>query len=269
MSQPSLSLALGPALAFASALASAPAARAQGDVADVRAEERRAGDDEHKRYFLIGPRADAEAPKGGFRLLVVLPGGDGGADFLAFVKRIFLHATTEEYLVAQLVAPRWSDDQAERLVWPTKKNPWPDMRFTTEEFVDAVIADVEEDHAIDPEYVFTLSWSSGGPAAYAVSLTPETRITGSFVAMSAFKPDELPSLAGAKGQAYFLLHSPDDFIPIAMAEDAQEKLEKKKAEVKLVTYAGGHGWKGDVYGNLKLGLGWLEEHHAKPKRRKG
>ena len=86
--------------------------------------------------------------------------------------------------------------------------------------------------------------------------------------MSVFKPDTLPSLKAAKGQAYYLLHSPQDFIPMRMPEDAKEKLSKKGAEVELATYAGGHGWKGDVYGNLRRGFEWLEENHAKPPKKK-
>ncbi len=113
------------------------------------------------------------------------------------------------------------------------------MRFSTEGFLDAVIEEVESRYSVDPEKVFTLSWSSSGPAAYAAALTEGSKITGSFVAMSVFKPDQLPSLKGAKGKAFYLLHSPDDFIPIRMAEDAEKQLSEKRAEVCLQTYEGG------------------------------
>jgi len=239
----------------------------QDDVADVPFRDLRAGEVEEMRYFLIGAEEEAEAPEGGFRLLLVMPGGDGSADFRPFVQRIWKHVLGENYLIAQLVAPQWSEEQAEKLVWPTERNPWPKAKFTTEAFLQHVIADVEERHELDLEHIYTLSWSSSGPAAYAYSLAKSTRVTGSFVAMSVFKPDQLPKLSAAKGQAYYLLHSPEDFIPIRMAEDAKKRLTKAKADVVLETYEGGHGWRGNVFGMMREGIAWLEEHHAKAAKR--
>src|SRR5687768_3951868 len=74
------------------------------DVADVPAEDLRAGGEEDRRYFLIGAEKGAKPPDGGYGLLLVLPGGDGVAGFHAFVKRIYKHALPDGYLVAQLVA---------------------------------------------------------------------------------------------------------------------------------------------------------------------
>jgi predicted esterase len=157
-------------------------------------------------------------------------------------------------------AVKWTEDQ--EIVWPTDKNRAEGMKFSTEEFVDAVIKDVTGKYKLDPERVFTLTWSSSGPAAYAASLRNKT-ITGSFIAMSVFKPDLLPPLEKAKGHAYFLYHSPDDRVcPFRMAEQAAEELKKGGATVKLVTYEGGHGWRGDVYGNIREGVEWLEKNHA-------
>jgi predicted esterase len=229
------------------------------DVADVPSEEILIGDDAKKRYFLIGAGAESKPPAQGYRLLLVLPGGDGSADFHPFVKRIYKHALSKEYLVAQLVAPQWDADQAQRLVWPIESLPWSGMKFSTEKFVHLVIGDVERRHKLDPECIFTLSWSSSGPAAYATSLFPDTRVTGSFVAMSVFKPETLPPLERADGQVYYILHSPQDFIPLRMAEQARDSLRANKATTELVTYSGGHGWHGDVYGNLQRGIRWLEE----------
>ena len=105
------------------------------------------------------------------------------------------------------------------------------MKFSTEEFVEAVIKDVADKHKIDPERVFTLTWSSSGPAAYAVSLSSD-KITGSFVAMSVFKPDLLPPLEKAKGHAYFLYHSPGDRVcPFRMAEPAEKELKKNLVKI--------------------------------------
>ena len=230
------------------------------DVADIPAQDLRAGADEYKRYLLIGPRPQAQTPADGFRLLIVMPGGSGGPDFHPFVKRIYKHALSDRYVLAQLVAPEWSPSQAAKLVWPTKATSCPEMQFSTEEFVDAVIRDVEQKHKLDTRYIFTLTWSSSGPAAYAVSLDPSTRVTGSFIAMSVFKPKQLPPLKNAARHAYYILHSPQDFIPLRMAEQARDDLAKNKAAVQLATYKGGHGWRGDVYGNLRRGIRWLEEH---------
>src|SRR5262249_9448924 len=164
----------------------------------------RAGKDQKKRYFLIGPAKDARAPEGGYGLIVVVPGGPGTADFHPFVKRIFKNAVPTGYLVAQPGAVKWQNDQD--VVWPQALVKAEGMKFTTEEFVEAVIDDVAKRHKLDPSRVFTLTWSSSGPAAYAVSLTSK-KVAGSFVAMSVFNPKYLPDLEGAKGHAYYLYHS--------------------------------------------------------------
>ena len=241
------------------------AAQEQDDIADVASQDLRAGTDENKRYYLIEPNKDAAeeeaAPEGGYGLLVVMPGGDGSAEFLSFVKRIYKHALPQGYLVAQPVAVKWTDQQ--QIVWPTAKNRTPGMKFSTEAFVEAVIQDVEGKHKLDPERIFTLSWSSSGPAAYAISLTSK-KVTGSLVAMSVFKPDVLPPLTKAKGHGYFLYHSPDDQVcPFRMAEQAVKELEKNGARVKLMSYAGGHGWRAGLYDHIRDGIEWLEKNHAK------
>ena len=78
----------------------------------------------------------------------------------------------------------------------------------------------------------------------------------------------MPPLASAKGHAYWLLHSPQDLIKIAFAEEALKTLKKKGAEVELERYEGGHGWKGDVYGMMRRGIEWLEKHHAAPDKQR-
>jgi predicted esterase len=233
---------------------------AQDDVADIASQDLRIGKDENKRYFLIEPPKDAKAPKKGYGLLIVLPGGTGSADFHPFVKRIYKNAIPEGYLLAQPVAVKWTEKQ--EIVWPTDKSRVEGMKFSTEEFVDDIIKDVAARHQLDPERTFTLSWSSSGPAAYAVSLTNK-KVTGSFIAMSVFKPDLLPPLEKAKGHGYFLYHSPDDGVcPFEMAEQAVKDLEKSGATVKLATYDGGHGWKAGLYDHIREGVQWLEKNHA-------
>jgi predicted esterase len=233
---------------------------AQDDVAEIGSQDLRAGNDEHKRYFLVGPHKGAKEPKKGYGLLVVLPGGEGTADFHPFIKRIYKHAVPEGFVLAQPVAVKWTDEQ--EIVWPTDRNRAEGMKFSTEAFVEAVIKDVAGKHKIDPERIFTLTWSSSGPAAYAMSLTSK-KITGSFIAMSVFHPDLLPPLAKAKGHAYFLYHSPDDDVcPYQMAEQAAKELKKGGATVKLATYEGGHGWRGNLYANIREGVAWLEKNRA-------
>jgi predicted esterase len=233
---------------------------AQDDVADIVSQDLRAGKEERKRYFLIEPSKSVEVPKKGYGLLVVLPGGDGSADFHPFIKRIYKNAVPEGYVLAQPVAVQWTEKQ--EIVWPTDKNRVEGMKFSTEEFVDSVIKDVSGKYKLDPERVFTLTWSSSGPAAYAVSLTNPI-VTGSFIAMSVFKPELLPPLEKAKGHAYYLYHSPDDrMCPFRMAEQAAKDLEKSGAAVKLATYEGGHGWRAGLYDHIRKGILWLEKNHA-------
>jgi uncharacterized protein (TIGR03067 family) len=233
------------------------------DVADVPSRRLRAGGDDNKRYYLIGAAPKAKGPEGGYGLIVVLPGGDGGADFNPFVRRIWKNGLPEGYLVAQPVAVKWRAKQ--EVTWPTKKLPDAGMKFGTEEFVSEVVKDVARRHTIDRGRVFALGWSAGGPAAYAVSLAKGGPVTGAFVAMSVFKPALLPDLAEAKGRAWFLHHAKDDrLVPFRFAEQARDALADAGAKVELHTYEGGHGWHGDVYGDIRTGVEWLEKNHPKP-----
>jgi predicted esterase len=237
-------------------------AGAQDDVADVSSQGLLVARTTQKQYFLIGSTKAARAPKKGFGLLVVMPGGPGTADFLPFVKGIWKNALPRGYLVAQLVAVHWQKDP--KIVWPSAQRKVEGMKFTTEQFVDAVIDDVAGRHKIDRERVFTLSWSSSGPAAYAVSLTSK-KVTGSLVAMSVFNPKHLPELEKAKGHGYYLYHSRDDRIcPFRMAEQAEKDLKKAGAQVKLVEYEGKHGWHGPIHDDIRAGIKWLEKNHARP-----
>ena len=262
---------LGLALLVPLALAATFEDDAPADVADVPSLDLRADDDENMRYFLIGVDLEKLAKKNKkkeHKLLLVLPGGSGSADFNAFCRRIHKNALSNDYVMAQLVAPIWSEDQARNHVWPTDKNPNKDMKFSTEEFLDAVLTDVESRVEIDPEHIYTMAWSSSGPAVYAWSVKKGTRATGHFISQAVFKPDGMPSLKGAKGVPYYLHQSPEDkTTAFRFAEEAKKALEKKGAEVKLVEYAGGHGWHGNVYGDMRAGVEWLESHHAKARKR--
>lgn len=228
----------------------------QDDVADVPSKSLTVGGDKNMHYLLVGIDESKPVPKDGFDLVIVLPGGAGGADFNPFVKRIYKNALSEKYLIAQLVSFKWIQNQ--RITWPTKKAKTEGQKFSTEDFVEAVVRDIKAKYKINEQNIFSLSWSSGGPAAYAISLQKEKSVTGSYIAMSVFKPDTLPSLEQAEGHAYFIDHSPDDkTCPFWMAKNAHQILAEHGAKTKLVMYKGGHGWRGDVYGRIRKGIQWL------------
>lgn len=231
------------------------------DIADMQVQDLRAGGDEKKRYFVI--RRPGEPPPNGWRTLFVLPGGPGSAEFQPFVTRIAKFALPESYLAIQLVAPVWSPQQAQNNVWPSEKLPATEMKFTTADFFLAVRAELAKAHRLDPRYTFTLTWSSSGMNGYTFPLLPKTGVTGTFVAMSVFKPAQLPALDRAKGHPYFIYQSPQDFIPFAHAESARDTLQKAGATVELQTYEGGHGWRGDTMGDIRKGITWLEQHASK------
>jgi predicted esterase len=207
-------------------------------------------------YLFVGPQ-DGERPAPGFGLVVVLPGGDGSADFHPFVRRIHEHALDGSFLVAQPLAVRWTNEQL--IVWPTSSQSAPGMKFSTEEQVAKVVGDVASRHPLDRKRVYLLAWSSGGPAAYATLLHPESPATGGLIAMSVFKPDTLPPVSNAAGRGFYLLHSPEDRVcPFWMAQKAEKTLNEAAAHVTLVEYEGGHGWQGDVFGHIRRGIDWLD-----------
>jgi hypothetical protein len=78
------------------------------------------------------------------------------------------------------VAPRWDDDPFSRVAWPTAGLPYPAAKFTTEEFIRAIVADVQAKAKINPRRVIRLGWSSGGPPCYAPALRRDSAITGAF-----------------------------------------------------------------------------------------
>jgi predicted esterase len=223
----------------------------------AKASIRHALGDKNKRYFLFGPKSGAAKPKKGFALLLILPGGDGGADFKTFCERIHRDRTDMSFIAAELISKKWREDQ--RIVWPTAKNTVAGMKFSTEDFIEDVVKDVARSHAIDRRRVMTLSWSSSGPAAYAASLTKGSPVKASIIAMSVFKPRFLPKLANAKGHTYYLLHSPDDRVcPFPMAGAAKRDLRAAGAAVKLSTYVGGHGWRGAAYSKIRDAIHWVQ-----------
>jgi len=216
------------------------------------------GDNARKSYFQYGPKSDVKQPANGWKVLVILPGGDGSEDFQGYCKNIHKNALPDDYVAIQLVAPTWTEDE-NRVVWPTKKLNPDKAKFTTEDFIREAVEDVGKNLKLDASKIFALGWSSSGPPVYATSVTDGSPVTGSFVAMSVFHPNKMNDLANAKGHPYFLLHSPGDWIKIDQHPRVAEKqLREKGAKVKLQTYKGGHGWTEDPFGNIRRGVEWLE-----------
>jgi len=235
---------------------------AQDDVADVPSRQLSLAGNPNLSYYLIGP-GGKQAPSQGYGLLVVLPGGDGKADSLAFVKRVYQNALGGTYLVAQPLAVKWSPQQG--IVWPTRSDQLPYVKRTTEQFVDEIIEVVGSQYQVDPRRIFTMSWSSSGPAAYAISLQQDSPVVGSYIAISVFKPDQLGPLAPARRHAYYIEHGPQDKIcPLRMAQEAVRLLTAEGAKVRFNEYTGGHGWRGAVYPRISAAIRWLEQN-AQPR----
>ncbi len=245
-----------------------PAAIDAPDVADIPTQDLRLNKDEHKRYLLAGPRKGEKEPANGFGLLIVMPGGTGEASFHPFVKRIYKNAVPDGFLVVQPVAVKWTPEQ--QIVWPTEKAKVTGMKYTTEDFVEAIVEETAKTKKIDPARVFTLTWSSSGPAAYVISTRKKELVKGSLIAMSVFQPDFV-EMDRVKDKPYYILHSPDDkTCPFRMAEDARDTLRKAGAKVAFATYAGGHGWQDDPFGKIRTGLEWLldPKEQAEPPAKK-
>jgi predicted esterase len=90
-------------------------------------------------------------------------------------------------------------------------------------------------------------------------LQPESPAAGALVAMSVFKPNDLPEMKNGAGRRFYILHSPDDQVcPYHMAVAARDQLRAAGAKVEFTEYGGGHGWQSDVFGNIRHGIEWLE-----------
>lgn len=208
-------------------------------------------------YLLVPPKGD-QPPATGHGLVVALAGGNGSADFHPFVRRIRDNSLSDDFAIAQPIAKKWTADQV--VVWPTATDTTAEVKHTTEELITAVIDHVGETTVIDRKRVYILAWSSGGPAAYASLLQKESPVTGGLIAMSVFKPNRLPPVVNAKGRSIYLLHSPQDLVcPYRLAVHAHNALAEAGVRATLFDYQGGHGWRGDVFGNIRRGIEWLEQ----------
>ncbi|MCG6155502.1 alpha/beta hydrolase [Rubinisphaera margarita] len=205
---------------------------------------------EPSRYLLIPTDEGTEKPEDGHPLVIVMPGGDGSADFHPFVRFISDTVLHGKFIVAQPLAPSW-------IVWPTRASI--DRMMTTEDTLKAVIEDIASRHDIDKSRVYAVCWSSSGPAVYASLLQKDSPLAGALIAMSVFKPDQLPPLENAAGRKVYLLHSTSDRVcPFWMAEKARDQLQNAGVGVRLETYDGGHGWQSGSVSHIGKALEWLD-----------
>ena len=246
-------------------LALAASIRAQEITSKISVQERQAGENKQQQYFLLEHK-DASEPAEGRGLILILPGGPGTKDFLPFCANVLtLYGIPSDFVVAQLVAPQWSKNE-DRVVWPGKAFPDPAAKFASEDFLAAVIKDVSNTRKIDARFVFTLGWSSSGHVLYSASASNE-KVHGSIIAMSRFFPGKFPNLDLARGKNYFLFHSPEDQIcPFRDAQLAEQTLKEHGANVKLVSYKGGHGWQPNTFycDRIKEGILWLKKLNSEP-----
>ena len=210
-------------------------------------------------YLLFPAGPNAAKPAAGLPLLLVLPGGDGSAEFFPFVQQIHATQLKARFVVAQMLAPP-------QIVWPTRASVLDGS--TTEEAIAAVIEDVAQKTAIDRGQVYALAWSSSGPAVYAGLLQEGSPLKGALIAMSVFRPEMLGTSANLRGRRVYLLHSPEDQVcPYRMAKDAETRLSAVGATVKFVDYAGGHGWQESALSRIGEGMSWLSETKEASNRR--
>lgn len=238
------------------------------DIKDISSEDIIIGEESKKRYFLIGADNKTSAPLEGYKLVVVMPGGDGSPDFNPFVRRIYKNALGNDYLIAEPVAFKWNFLQ--RTVWPTYISKQLGQTFSTEEFVEDVIRDVKKRYPINERHIFLIAWSSSGPAAYNIAMQQSTQITGFFIMASVYRPEWHPPLDYVKGRFFRIEHSEEDTVcPYSHAKNAEKELSEKGAIVSFVTYSGGHGWSDDPYGRVRRGIQWLvsqtvAQHNSEP-----
>jgi predicted esterase len=216
-----------------------------------------------KSLFFVVPPAKAPKAQQQLGLVVVLPGGDGSRDFLPWVEQSLLAQAPDDCVGVLVTAVKWRPDQ--QIIWPTEASKVPDMQYTTSDYVRAVVAAVEKQHAIDPTRRVVVTWSSSGPAMYPLLCATDGPFSRGYVAMSIWPPG-LKDLAAAKDRRFFLDQSPEDttttFDHVKRAYDA---LTKAGACVRLSTYGGGHGWHDDPLPRLQEGLRWLLSDEAAPK----
>lgn len=212
-------------------------------------------------YFVMPPRSGPIAG-GKHGLVVVLPGGSGGRDFLPWVEHTLFAEAPDDCVGVMLTAVRWNDNQT--TVWCTSQDDAKEMQYSTEQYVRAVVAAVEKDNVVDPARRVIVGWSSSGPAIQSLVAQPDSPFERAYVAMSVW-PRGL-ELSAVKGRRYVLDHSPQDQqTAFSHCRRAFAALTKAGASVRLSPYGGGHGWHDSPAARLRAGLQWLLSKDAAPK----
>lgn len=214
-------------------------------------------------YYLTEPKKTvADGVSRG--LLVVLPGGDGSDQFLPFVAGALADCAPSTFCCVMLTAPKWG--VAQKVVWPTASLAEAGMKYTTEEYVRAVVAEVQKTHEIDPAKTVLLGWSSSGPALYELLASGKPTAERAYIAMSVCKAKDSSVLAATKGMRIVLDQSRDDKVtPFVHAEKGRELLVASGATVRLIAHKGDHGWTDAPLPRLAEGLRWLLSNEPAPK----
>lgn len=213
--------------------------------------------DPDKLHFLMR-RPGIDRPESGpLGLVVIIPGGPGDESLRSFTENLYRYGVPPNYLGVWLHSKKWTPEQ--RIVWPTRTLSVASMRFSTADFVNDVISDVGQSHAIDAKRIFVVGWSSGGPASYDALLTSKA-VRGVVVAASVFRSTHFPSLQAAAGRGVYIIHSREDSLAAySMAEEALDRFLAVGARAALSTYSGPHGaWIGTAFAPVREGIRWLE-----------
>jgi predicted esterase len=235
-----------------------------GNVApSMKAEKRHIAGNDREQVFVLRHASHSGPGKG---LGLILPGGPGSADFLPFCANVLAQrAFPEDWLVVELVAPQWRPPSDSVTIWPSKLFPDPKAKFTTEEFIGAVLKELLGREVAKDAPIVALGWSSSGHAVYSALMKfPEIR--GAMLAGARCQETWFRPRTAIKGKAVFFYHSPEDAVcPILDAEQGAEFLPKAGAHAKLVKFPGGHGWPAgpDHAAALRDGLTWILETTAK------
>jgi hypothetical protein len=212
-------------------------------------------------YFVVpAVKPVAGKPQG---LVVVLPGGDGSREFLPWVENALLAQRPDDCIGALITSVKWQPDQ--EIIWPTDASKVPGMEYTTEQYVRAVVAEIEKATPVDPARRVVVAWSSSGPAIHALLATKDSPFHRAYIAMAIW-PQGLGELGHVKGRRYVLDQSPEDQTTIFQhVRTAHAALTKAGAQVRVTTYAGGHGWHDEPLPRIAKGFEWLLSNEPAPK----
>ena len=231
---------------------------------DLPVQHLKAGGDAHKRYFIIGPSVKATAAGQPLGLLVFLPGGEkSGEDWLDTGKGWARQLPSDQYIFAFPVSVRWNEKQTNP--WPTAKTPEKGMKFSTEEFLEAVVAEIMKNQKIDSKRVFLFAYQQSATAGYAAGLRPQSPFTAISIGCGGLKSKDLPALGAAARRLWYLVSWPGDrgATPKEM-QDARAVLSKTRAMVELKEYTEALFLGGKGCDAIKEMIAWFESKTGSP-----